>query len=49
MGVQEAVFVGFWQLLDVFTHFPTKFVQGCSLTLKTHSDLLINTLKRHIG
>ena len=30
MGVQAAVFVGFWPWFDVYTHFPTQFVQGCS-------------------
>ena len=37
MGLQEAVFVGFWSWFDVvFTHFPTQFVQAswvlCCLT-----------------
>ena len=32
-GAQEVVFVGFWSWFDVFSHFPTQFVQGC-LNLK---------------
>ena len=31
-GVQEVVFEGFWSWFDVFRHFPTQFVQGCSFT-----------------
>ena len=40
MGVQEAVFVGAWSSFDIFTHFPTQFVQGCRLLTRFQTNLL---------
>ena len=48
-GDQEVVFVGFWSWFDVFRHFPTQFVQGCSLiTISIENQIKSNKNFDHV-